>query len=576
MTLRFTAWASTLLTLALAAGPAGADQVHRRDGRILEGQLDPGWENPQVDVRLRIGATRITIPRSQVEQIIVGGPGENLLLTTRDAFSAGHIAEGLLALQEALGAGAPTDSVAALLMTWTVQLEQAAEHLPPPARAALGAALTASAQSSLPRQQELAACRLQLKLALGDFEDIEHQLELLGTEYLSTRPALARRLTQRIEQRIERQLAAGDDAGALASLDQLQQIDPIFAKARRIQYDLEWARRLRDGQRHDEALAVYIDRMLPVEPVIALDRIRQTLQEAEIELRRRSDLTGAISLYERFGMTQLPEETRPRLVQLWRDLGGREMMAREYEAARAAYEQAQQVVPGSADKDLLRLEYLARNGAIEEQDPMGHYELGVWCRSHQLDEEALRQFQHALEHPVVGANAAAYIGQIKVEQANRDIEAILKQYQRGEYVEAAGALHEFIEGNPGPGFMAQAHELQRLVSESLALRKDDSNHQAEGLLERAQRAYYDGRYEEADQLLELLLSRYRDSIAHQRALEFHQLVRDRLALARLERGERPDGATLSEDAPGTGTPPTAIELQRIIRDLDRTDHDEQE
>ena len=203
---------------------------------------------------------------------------------------------------------------------------------------------------------------------------------------------------------------------ALTQLDLLEHVDPAQASARRAQFIVQWgADRRKDGA-YEEALDIYVRYLSDELPAMAADRIAKALDEAEIQYRSTNDLPKAADLYERYGLLRVPEMAHERLVQLWRDQGWRYIRSGSFEEGRKALEKANEYVPGSAEKDLLRLEYEMRKQAIAPTDDIGHYELGLWALDNKLDEDALKEFERASRSDVLRENAHAYIAQIRNRQ----------------------------------------------------------------------------------------------------------------------------------------------------------------
>lgn len=558
--------AAAMIVIFAAGRPAFADRIYRNDGRVLEGTLDPGWKEQANDVRIRVGRATITVPRAQVRQIVPGGKGDNEMIAAREAFSRREISQGIVAIANGLKAGAASESAASLLMAQRDAIIKATDDLKPEARAALSGILTKFDDVRTPRADELIATRVQLHAALGEFDRIEGLLEVLGPKYFGDNKEMTERLTQRLQGQIERDLLGDRYENGLKTLKLIERIDPAFARARKTQYVLEWGKRLRDAGRATEALDLYVDQLIDVDPAIARDRIRVTLDENEISMRQSGQLARAAELYELYGLGQVPEFARERLVRLWRDMGARHARAGRFDEARNDYRKAEGYQPGMGATELMRVDYREKLAAISRNDLVAHYELGVWCRQKGLNDEALHEFERAIGDPVVGPNAQAYIGQIRVDLADRELKRILQMYEGGQLVDALAAVQQFMNTSPGEGFLKQAREMDKMIRDAVRMRQAEPNQQAAGLLDQAQRAYYSGKYEEANRLLDAIFKHHKGTMTYQQARNFYAMVRDRLALSQLESGKTPAPATFN-DALTTGSPSTAKEVDRMMRGL---------
>ncbi len=587
-----------LTAFAALAGPVSADRVVRTDGRIIEGILvTEGGDGATSDVTIRVGGAKIAIPRAQVEKVLPGSPADNRYLLARESLRAGKVGEGLLGIDAALAEGGGAEGAAALLLVEGQRIADAAlAGLPPPERAALARILAAVEVDALPRPDDLYARRLQLHFALGETEKAEELLGLLGPLYFKDHPDLAKPLGQWLGGALARQVADGQFSEALETLRRIERIDPEFAKARRMQFFLEWAAHEREAGRWRESLDLYLHHVVDEEPLIGRDRIRVTLAEAEQALRDRNQIPLAAELYEQYGLAQIPEESRERLGQLWRDQGARSLRAGLFEDARGAFRAAARF-GAATEVELNRVAYHERLAAIPDSDLLAHYELGVWCVEKKLEEEAVRQFDYASSSPVVGANAMAWIGRMMNARAERELLALVDRYEAGDLVEVLDDLHSYMNRGYGIGYIKQARRLEQMTRDALELRVSDKYQQAEALFDQARRAYYAGRYEEADGLLSTLEEHYIATPAGKRGKAFAAMVRDRLAIAALERGRTPKTEPLApalvpEDAvtsdsysplPGAGvaaadggtTASLTPELRRMIENLRRIDNDPQ-
>lgn len=546
--------------------PALADRIYRNDGRVIEGTFESGWESPSDDVRIRVGSATIAVPRAQIKQILPGGKGDNEMIAAREAFGRNDFSQGIMAIADGLKIGSAAESAASLLMAQSDAIIKGIDDLKPEARAALGKILMKFDDVRMPRADELIATRVQLHAALGEFDKIDGLLDVLGPKYFGDHKDLAQRLSERLQGRIERDLMGDKYENGLNTLKRIERIDPAFARARKTQFILEWAKRLRDAGHNAEALDLYIDQLIDIDPAIARDRIRVTLDETEMGMRQRDQLAQAAELYERYGMGQSPDFARERLVRLWRDMGARHVRAGKFDDARADYRKAESLQSGMGATELLRVDYRQKLAAIGKDDLVAHYELGVWCRQKGLNDEAMREFEKAAGDPVVGANAQAYIGQIKVDLADRELKHILEMFEKGQLVDALTAAQQFMNTNPGEGFLKQARELDKMIRDGLRMRQSDPNQQAAGLLEQAQRAYYSGKYEEANRLLDAIFKHHKGTMTYQQARNFYAMVRDRLALAQLESGQTPTAPKI-DDSSTTAVPATYREVSRMMKGL---------
>jgi hypothetical protein len=190
-----------------------------------------------------------------------------------------------------------------------------------------------------------------------------------------------------------------------------------------------------------------------------------------------------------------------------------------------------------------------------------------------LLQPALDEFRVAAQSKSVGPTAEDYIGQILNQLAETELLKIMDLFQAGEYAKVLNATQKFMGEEHPQGYLVQAKEIEDMTKESLQLRIAQRPQQAESLYQQAQRAFYQEQYAKAESLLKTLLEHYRDTVASGRAATLYALVRDKLALARLEEGKAPKTADNPTTAPkgvdGKTTESTSKreEIERLIQSL---------
>jgi len=523
----------------LLVSPLRADRIELRDGRVIEGVLldSPGANPAAESIRVRIGSSIITLPRANLQSVTPDSPGGNAVIRARDELQAGRITQALEFIEAAIAQGPPGEALAALVLDHGMPLVIAAASLPPGDRARLSRLLQVLAAAA-PDNAPLRIRRWQLHLGLGEDAQAEALWSLLPVDLLQTDPGLREQVAGMLISQIDKASAAGDPERARAALEHLARIDAELADGRRIQFLLEQGWQRRRAEQYEEALELYSRELLPLSREIGRDRIAMTLQAAERALRSKDEFPRAAELYERYGLPVIPEEAREHIVDIWRDEGWRRMRREDFDGAAEAFARAEAVIPGAADADRLQLEFRRRLMLAVNESPAVRFELANWAYEQGLLEEAVALFHDLAGDPRYGEAARAYENQLRNLLAEQKLSAMLDLYEAREYGQVLRDVGAFLGGDYPVGFKQQALEIQKLTRDAIAVLVAEEAQQAESMLQQAQRAFFREDYAEAEQLLDVIEERYRNTVVYERAAEFRSLVGQKLALARLERGQQ--------------------------------------
>lgn len=536
------------LLAALPAASALADRIELSDGRVLEGQVERSFRDPELGdvITIVLPGGRITLPAAQLRSVSESTHDVRLLIEARGALRDGRYAEAIMTMHELVSSPSGPAAIAALLERYGQRMAPRVDAMGPDQHAALSRLLQAAAQADNSRSQDALLARVWLHVALGEREAASALLELLR-DVLATDDQTRTDLAAWINERIDRLQERGEHEQARDLLELLAPVDPQLASGRRVQFYLTWARSHREAGRYEEALHIYQEMVAPGQPQIAAEFIRRTLAEAD----QAWELTGRerdlIHLYQTYGLPNLEGTSRQRLVQIWRNIGWRSLRRGEYEDARAAFMQANQFEPGSADADLARVEYRRRRAELADGDLIGHYELGVWAVNNQLDDEALEQFVRASYSPIVGDNARQYILQIRNRQAERELLALMDLYDAREYKRVLEGLHAFRRKGYVAAFQRQADDLERLTLDAMQIALAERPQQAEALLQQAERDFYLDRLDDAQAKLQAIFDHYPRTEAYPRARNLLARVRQKRLLQQVESGDTPTLSPADQD-----------------------------
>jgi hypothetical protein len=583
-----------LLLLALACNlPLPAlERIETHDGRVIDGEILRREHSgtPQETLTIQTGPVQVTLRADQISTITVGTPEDAVIAQGREALNTGEAERAIQLFDQALSMSMqPERQANALAEVLLRQGDALAATLPvlndERTTALQRIVLTAARAHGLPpdRASELISRRLQFDILLGNDDDTSRVLAWLGPSYFAHYTAERDRLTKwvldalpMLQQAAQRDDAVGMRSRVLDALKLLRRVNPELAGSQHTQLILEWAWQERQAKRWDAALQLYVHYILDEAPEIARDRIQLTLQDAEQAYRETDNLPAAAALYEQYGLPSVPKLARERLLVIWHDQGWRALRQRDFDAARTSFERADALQPGTATLDFAQLDYQRRKQGVPTTDTLQRYQLAMFCLEQKLLPEAVAELRLARANPLIRENADAHIGNIQNQQAEAELLRLMKLYEAGEYGKVLGGLNAFMQQEYAPGYLKQARQLQDLTNDALKLRIAERPQQAEGLFQRAQRAYYDGHYAEAEELLRAVIDRYGDTVAQTRARNFYAAVRQKLELARLEQGRDRQPATASAVTRTTDTLTTLSratdELDRLRRNLERMNY----
>jgi tetratricopeptide (TPR) repeat protein len=526
---------------AAGTAPALADKIQLTNGRVLEGTIDRRAERgkPGATVTIALESGSIVVPAREVASVTPSTPTERAMLRARGAIEAGRYDAAVGLMDEALVTGGSPNDVAALLLDGGPALAANVALLRPETRARLAALIDAVAKTPVAERPEMAFVRLWLWLALGQDAKAAPLFQVLPPGWLASHRDRRRALGDWLGRRIDAAVAARDDAQAESLLGHLAKIDPAAAADRRVQFYLQWGRRLRASGDQEGALRIYADKLFPVAPQVAQEFVRRALEEAERSIDQGRGGQEVIALYERYGMPILPDDSRKRLVQLWRNEGWRALRTGKLDQARADFVRANGLQPGSADQDLTRLEFEGMQKATPKGDPIRVYELGVWANNHGLDEEALAAFRASVASPIVGSNAKAYIGQVMNRLAEKELKRLMDLYDAGRHEDVLAGVDDFLRQGYDSGYNRQAAQLNALTLNAMQAVIAERPQQAQALYQQAERAFYQEHYDEARQKAQTVMDHFKDTIVYPQARNLYARVHERQAFSRLEQGYGP-------------------------------------
>lgn len=555
--------ASALLLLTVPIRNAPGDRIEYADGRVMEGHI------VRIDeefVVIQDGTADFKIPRSLVNRIVEGRPGDRWLRAAKTKLTVGDAESAIRDLAEAVEEGVDPTSLAAVMVRFDEELAEIVPVLPLPRREELRSALEVMSEATLPRQGTLILSRIRLHLQFGDLEIAGPLIEELKANYPETYEVNQDSFADWFEQNVDHALRSGRYDDALDYLVYLRRLESERAGDKRVLLVLQWARRERDQGHYEKAIDIYLNQLLAQSPEIARNRIIDAMEQAEFADRERDNLGRTIALHERYGLEHVPGVSRRKLVELWNELGFKYLGEGRLKEAEKAFVRVDELKPGGAKSGFLQLEHDERLAEVGEEDPLGYYELGEWCMQNNLWIEARQAFEKASETEALSAAARAQLQYINNLLHEKELSRLLALYESGEFIEVLNGVHAF-KGQPlSKGYRQQVEQLEELTQDAIRLTVAERPQQAEVLWQQAERAYYMRDFRTAHSMLRELIDRYPDTPAGVRGEELYRRLRPTLSLNQLERdpySSRPSFAPTGEASGEEDSSAIAEEIRRL-------------
>lgn len=531
-TFRFLRLSAVAVLSLTVGGDARGDRIEYADGRVMEGHIVRIDEDFVV---IQDGTADFKIPRSLVNRIVEGRPGDRWLRSAKMKLTGGDAEGAIQEFAAAVEEGVDPTSLAAVMVRFDEELAEVVPTLPRPRREELRSALEVMGQATLPRQGTLILSRIRLHLSFGDLEVAGPLIEQLKAEYPETYDVHQASFAAWFEEHVDHALSSGRYDEALDYLVYLRRLDSARAGDKRVLLVLQWGRRERDQGRYEKAIDIYLNQLMAQSPEIARNRIIDAMEQAEFNDRERDNLGRTIALHERFGLEHVPNFSRRKLVELWSELGFKYLGQERLEEAEKAFIRVDDLKPGAARDGFRQLEHAERRSEIGENDPLGYYELGEWCLENNMWMEARRAFEQASKTDALYSTAKAQLQYIDNVLHEKELSRLLSLYESGEFIEVLNGVHAF-KGQPlSKGYRQQVEQLEQLTQDAIHLTVAERPQQAEVLWQQAERAYYMRDYKTAYSMLRELIERYPDTPAGVRGEELYRRLRPTLSLNQLER-----------------------------------------
>jgi hypothetical protein len=357
---------------------------------------------------------------------------------------------------------------------------------------------------------------------------------------------------------------------AIRKIELISMIDRSAGSSSSMLLYLHWGAAERDKGRMQNALQLYVDRLLEVSPVLAKNRIRFALEQVGRNARASQQYAHAVDLFRTYGLKYCEEDCKEPYVDLLEEYGQWLLRQNQPSEAREIFQEFCSLTSSSENKHYLALcDYTEQVAALAPDDYYGHYQLGKMCVERNLLAEAVKEFSLARQASDLQENADM---QLEILEQKKDL-ARLKEaydlYNEAHYFDAMEHLSPLLEKEKGGQVKADAKELAELCRVGLENESSQRPYQAEIFLQQAERSFFSMDYDTAIPKLNRILNEYADTPAAKGARRIMNQLINRIQLAQLEGKEIPKSSALKELKIPTVNEKDELkeEISRIVREI---------
>lgn len=545
--------------LLALAGATRADIVQLDNANILRGRIVQRLEDRLV---LQTPTAELILPLARVGSAVEEEPADNAAYFVGEYIRAGRALDALTELHRAQAAGHAGPAIAAVMKDRVRLLRDLrARHADEPVeyrRLVLAIEAHASATTDL---------RLAMARAASDMgadPEAAAMLARVPLDQLRDRPEEHAWAITFLRGIVRRLALDGHYADAVEKIEQLRLIDPDTGGQLAL-LGLAESARLRERQLFADALALLATNVAPDFPAIARNRAEIIVRDMvawatahEREADARAWARGAGDLLADGG---IGAENALYGIEAQRLL----RQTKPDEALALLEELPDYDRPADLKQLWARARFAVDRREIGDANAARLFELAEWAAERGLEEEAMGALVHVRLNPLLKEAADQRLAQLRNERDLRTLEQALAAFDRGLFEQTRTLCAGVADAGDGDNDTTRRmRELGELAQKKILLNQQQRPYVAEVHYQQAERAYFLGNLDEADNHLDTILDHYADTPAAARAAMLVPDVaraRDLKALERLVRGARgSEGAA----APSADLTRLDDELRRLM------------
>ncbi len=523
--------------LILACGVVGspglyADTIILNNGHVLEGYIF-AERNNKVQIETFLG--NVTVQKSRIREIKRSSHERNTLLKAEMFVQDEEWYPALQRYSSLLENDATTRSlIVDSVLKYKQNILDAVPGMNPALRVEIKN-ITKQLAAGESNNNELQFFKGQIYFALGDRSEAFKILVDLPPKFLAADNTRRQFVKDILRKNINETLEQHKFAETLQKIETISCIDKSMGTTFEIVLYLRWGRTLRDEKNFDAALEIYNNKLYPLAPAIASNRIKQTLNEIIEHSKATRAYQEAIDLVTRYARERFPDFYEDTIGGLAVEYSTWLMNDGQYDTAnyilKTYYEVMEQEVAGTL---INRNKYKEKASMIESGDYQAHYELGKFCVERQLFDEAIEEFEKAAESSTFKENAELQVRLIKEKQERKMFREAMRLHSNKKYTQALDLLQKTRDKFPDGALLSNIVKLERLCEDGL---KDEAwrrPYQAQAYYQQAERLFYLGDHTNALKKIESVLSLYPKTPAADEALHLKERIATTIRLARLE------------------------------------------
>ncbi len=497
-------------------------------------------------VKILTAGGELTLRVKQIQAIRNSSPAENALLSGEIQATNGQLSDAVRAYQSALSQGINPLQVQRSLLEQQGRFLSRVAHLPDQEQVELEQFLSqllsdpatqdndflffcGSLLFELDKRDQAFACLAKIPQSYYQHDETKKEF-VLSFIHLELKTLMAR---ERFED-------------AIRKIEFISMIDKSAGSSSSMLLYLYWGAAERDKGRFQDALQLYVDRLLPASPVLAKNRICYVLEQVARDARGSHQYAHAVDLFRTYGLKYCEEDCKEPYADLLEEYGQWLLAQKRASDAREVLQEFCSLRSSSRNAHYLALcDYTEEAAALASDDYYGHYQLGKMCVERNLLPEAVEEFSLAREAPELKENADMQLEILEQKKELARLKEAYDLYGEAHYFEAMEHLSPLLEREKEGQLKADAKELAQLCRKGLENESSQRPYQAEIFLQQAERSFFSMDYDTTISTLYRILNEYPDTPAAKRAQRLMNQLINRIQIAQLEGKELPRSSVLN-------------------------------
>lgn len=523
--------------MATPPAPGPADIVQLNNGNVLRGRIGPRQGDRIV---LQTPTAELILPADRIASSVEEAPGDNAAYFVGELLKAGRPLPALDELLRALDAGHGEAAMDTAVKERTRLLREvrAHHHDEPVEYRRLILAIEANAATTTNLRLTMARAAAEL----GAQPEATDMLARVPVAELRDRPEDHAWAVSFLRDSVRQLAKDGRFALAVEKIEQLRLID-AQANGQMALVGLAEAARRREANEFHDALTTLATAVAPDFPAIARNRaevvVRDMIAWATTNERERDARQWARDAGTLLGDEGIGAENALYAIEAERLL----RQTRPDEALALIEELPDYERPSDLKRQWARARFAVDRRELGDTNAARLFELAQWAAERGLEEEALGTLIHVRLNPLLREAADQRIAQLRNERDLRILESALAAFDQGLYEHTRDLCARVIDGDAGDNDTTRrVRELADLAQKKILMNQQQRPYVAEVHFQQAERAYFQGAYDDSEKHLNTILDFYADTPAAERAARLLPDLRravDLQSIERLVRGGAP-------------------------------------